>query len=136
MEYKLFDRSDVELMMEFVDDRNTKYEEEKLLAFLEDDKTYGFVAKKDNRIIGFAFGYSILKPDGNTDFYLHAIDVIPEYQNQGYGTELMNYINEYTKEIGCRKMFLVTNKSNVSACRCYEKSGGLTKADDDIVYVY
>lgn len=87
-------------------------------------------------IIGFAYGYTLLRPDGITDFYLHSIDVIKEYQNQGYGTELMNYINEYIKEAGCRKMFLVTNKGNIAACKCYEKSGGLTKANDDIVYVY
>ena len=33
-------------------------------------------------------------------------------------------------------MFLITNKSNLSACRCYEKSGGISKASDEIVYVY
>ena len=59
-----------------------------------------------------------------------------EFQGNGYGTGLMNYIKEYIKEIGCRKMFLITNKSNVSACKCYEKAGGVNNADDEIVYVY
>ena len=45
-------------------------------------------------------------------------------------------IKGYVKEIGCRKMFLITNKSNVSACKCYEKAGGVNNADDEIVYVY
>ena len=58
-----------------------------------------------------------------------------KYEN-GYGTGLMNYIKEYIKEISCRKMFLITNKSNVSACKCYEKAGGVNNADDEIVYVY
>ena len=59
-----------------------------------------------------------------------------EYQGNGYGTGLMNYIKDYIKEIGCRKMFLITNKSNVSACKCYEKAGGINNTDDEIVYVY
>lgn len=33
-------------------------------------------------------------------------------------------------------MFLITNRSNVSACKCYEKAGGINKADDEIVYTY
>ena len=38
--------------------------------------------------------------------------------------------------IECNKMYLITNKSNISACKCYEKAGGRNKADDEIVYVY
>ena len=33
-------------------------------------------------------------------------------------------------------MFLITNKSNIFACKCYEKAGGINKSNDDIVYVY
>jgi len=33
-------------------------------------------------------------------------------------------------------MYLITNRSNVSACKCYEKVGGINKADDEIIYMY
>lgn len=33
-------------------------------------------------------------------------------------------------------MFLITNKSNLSACSCYEKVGGIAKSKDDVVYSY
>lgn len=59
-----------------------------------------------------------------------------KYQGKGYGTAFMNYIKEKTKEIGCRKMFLITNRSNISACKCYEKAGGINDANDEIIYVY
>lgn len=26
--------------------------------------------------------------------------------------------------------------SNISACKCYEKAGGINDADDEVVYVY
>lgn len=48
----------------------------------------------------------------------------------------MSYVRDYTKSIGCYEMFLVTNKSNISACKCYEKSGAISEAEDDIVYIY
>ena len=28
------------------------------------------------------------------------------------------------------------NRSNISACKCYEKAGGINKANDEVVYVY
>ena len=136
MEYKVLENEDIDLMQYFVDDENTKYEKEDLIRFVNDKNSYGFIAKLDNKILGFAYGYTLQRPDGKKDFYLHAIDIMAEYQGNGYGTGLMNYIKEYIKTIGFRKMFLITNRSNVSACKCYEKAGGVTNADDEIVYTY
>ena len=136
MEYKLLEENIIDLMQNFVDDENTRYKKENLLNFINDKNAYGFVACNKEQIIGFAYGYTLLRPDGKIDFYLHAIDIMKEYQGNGYGTEFMNFIKQYIKEIGCRKMFLITNKSNISACKCYEKAGGVNNADDEIIYVY
>lgn len=136
MEYKMLEEKELELMLDFVDDENTKYSIDVLRRFIENENNSGFIAKLDNKIIGFAYGYTLFRPDGKQDFYLHAIDIMAQYQGKGYGTELMNYIKEKIKEKGCRKMFLITNRSNSRACKCYEKSGGINNADDEIVYVY
>lgn len=136
MEYKIFEENDIDLIQCLTDDSNTKYQKENLIKFLNDDNSYGFIVRNEKQIIGFAYGYILIRPDGKQDFYLHAIDIMDGFQGKGYGTELMKFIKEYIKEIGCRKMFLITNKSNISACKCYEKAGGINKANDDIVYVY
>ena len=136
MECKLLDKEDIELMGKFVDDENTDYEKENLMKFLNEKNSYGFIVKEENEIIGFAYGYTLLRPDGKKDFYMHALDIMKKYQGRGYGTSLMNFIKEYIKTIGCRKMFLITNKSNISACRCYEKTGGVYNADNEVIYVY
>ena len=136
MEYKILEEQDLELMLDFVDDENTKYSIDVLKNFIDDKNNFGFIAKLDNKIVGFAFGYIFVKPDGRKAFYLDAIDVMPEYQGKGYGTGLTTFARDYAKTMGCCKMFLITNKSNISACICYEKAGGISKADDDIVYVY
>ena len=136
MEYKVLEKQDIASMKYFVDGENTKYDEAYLEEFLAEKNAFGYVANEKDTIVGFAFGYVLVKPDGRRDFYLHSIDIMEEYQKHGYGTELMKYIVTHTKSIGCGKLFLITNKSNVSACRCYEKAGGISKADDDIVYVY
>ncbi len=136
MEYKLLEIHDLELMLDFVDDENTKYSVEDLRNFIENKNNYGFIAKIDNKIIGFAFAYVLLKPDSRKVFYLDAIDVMPNYQGKGYGTGLISFARDYAKTIDCYKMYLITNRSNISAYKCYEKAGGINKADDEIIYVY
>lgn len=136
MEYKVLEEQDLELMLNFIDDENTKYDIKNLRNFIDNNNNLGFIAKENNRIVGFAYGYILLKPEGEKQFYLHAIDVMVDYQGKGIGTKLISYARDYIKNIGCYKMFLITNKSNISACKCYEKAGGINKADDEIVYVY
>lgn len=136
MEYKLLEKKELELMLDFVDDENTQYSISKLEDFIENKNNYGFIAKLNDKIVGFAFGYILLKPDGRKIFYLDAIDIMPEYQGKGYGTGLISFARDYAKSIECYKMYLITNKSNISACKCYEKAGGRNKANDEIVYVY
>ena len=136
MEYKILEEQDLTLMLDFVDDENTKYSIEVLKKFIDEKNNFGFIAKTNNKIVGFAFGYILLKPDGRKVFYLDAIDVMPEYQGKGCGTGIISFARDYAKTLNCYKMYLITNRSNVSACKCYEKAGGINKADDEIIYVY
>ena len=136
MEYKTLGEADIELMERFIDDENTHYDKEKVIEFIKDKNAYGFIIKNKNEIIGFAYGYVLLRPDGIKDFYMHAVDVLEQYQGNGYGTKLMEFIKNYLKTIECRKMFLITNKGNISACKMYKKAGGINNATDEIVYVF
>ena len=136
MEYKILEKNDIDLMDSFIDDSDTKYQKNNLIKFINDESAYWFIARNEKQIIGFAYGYKLYRPDGKQDFYLHAIDIMDGFQGNGYGTGLMNFIKEFIKKIECRKMFLITNKSNISACKFYEKAGGINKSNDDIVYVY
>ena len=136
MEYKILKEQDLAFMLDFVDDENTKYSIEVLKNFIDEKNNFGFIAKTNNKIVGFAFGYILLKPDGRKVFYLDAIDVMPEYQGKGCGTGIISFARDYAKTLNCYKMYLITNRSNISACRCYEKAGGINKANDEIIYVY
>ena len=136
MEFKVFEKKDIKLMKNFVDDEKSMYDKTLLKDFLKEKNAYAFIAKDGEMIAGFAYGYVFLRPDGKRDFYLHAIDVMESYQGKGVGTGLMRFIVNHSKSTRCRKLFLITNKGNVSACRCYEKAGGVNPADDDVVYVY
>ena len=136
MEYKLLERNDLELMEEVLKDDNMKYNITNLNNFLDDDNAYGFIAKDNNKVVGFAYGYNLTRPDGKTMFYLHSIGMLPNYQNNGHGSKLLSYIKEYSKKLGCKEMFVITDKGNPRACHVYEKLGGINDYEDEVVYVY
>ncbi len=42
-----------------------------LIECINNKNAYGFVARDENKIVGFAYGYTLLRPDGKQDFYLY-----------------------------------------------------------------
>jgi GNAT superfamily N-acetyltransferase len=136
MEYKLLEENDLNLMQEVLYDDNMIFNLEYLNDFINNKNAFGFVAKEKNKIVGFAYGYTLLRPDGKIMFYLHSIGMLPNYQNKGYGSQLLKFIKQYSKQIGCSEMFVITDKGNPRACHVYEKLGGKNDYDDEIVYVY
>ncbi|CAG4707333.1 acetyltransferase (plasmid) [Enterococcus faecalis] len=103
-------KNDLEFMEEVLIDDNMVFDIDNLKGFLNDTSSFGFIAKENNKIIGFAYCYTLLRPDGKTMFYLHSIGMLPNYQDKGYGSKLLSFIKEYSKEIGCSEMFLITDK--------------------------
>lgn len=97
MEYKLLGKEDLELMEEVLADDNMIFNIDYLNDFINNENSYGFVAKEQNKIVGFAYAYTLLRPDGRTMFYLHSIGMLPNYQNNGYGSKLLSFIKEYSK---------------------------------------
>ena len=136
MKCELLSEHNLALLFDFIDDQNTKYNEDTLKAFLIEKNAFGYIAEENGKAVGFAYGYVLIEPDGRKTYYLHAIDIMSGYQNLGYGTELVRFVYAHSKSLGCRKMFLMTNTGNVSACRCYEKAGGISTDADVVMYEY
>ena len=136
MEYKLLEATDLEFMKDVIVDDNMVFDINNLKKFITNENAYGFIAKEENKIVGFAYCYTLLRPDGKTMFYLHSIGMLTKYQDKGYGTNLLSFIKEYSKNMGCSEMFVITDKGNPRACHVYEKLGGKNDCEDEIVYVY
>ena len=126
----------VQLLEEFAKANSDDFTAKSISSFLNDSNNEAFVVVVDHKIVSFAYGCTLNRPDGKKMFYLHSIDTLKEYRNQGYGTKLMQYVINKAKKNGCYKVFLITNKANKSACCIYEKNGGIAKNDDDVVYEY
>lgn len=54
--------------------------------------------------------------------HLH-IDILPEYQNKGYGAEMIKTLLTKLKEMNIPGVMLITNRDNKGAIRFYERLG-------------
>lgn len=122
MECKLLQAEDIKLMKEIIEDDEMVFSEEKLLDFINDKNNYGFISLEDNKVVGFIYCYSLLKPDGRYMCYVHSVGVLPSYQGKGIGSKLFEYmINYLEKENKNYKYFLLTSEDNMVAQKLYDK---------------
>ena len=123
-------------MKEVLEDDNMIFDLNNLKKFLTTPNTYGFIAKVDENIVGFAYCYALQRPDGLVMFYLHSIGILPNYQDKGVGSKLMRFIIDFAKKSNFSELFVITDKGNPRACHLYEKFGGKNDYENEIVYVY
>ena len=90
--------------------------------FIIDDDNYCFVGILEDKIVAFLYGYGMLRPDGKSMFYIHSVDVLEDYQNNGIGTKLIDYVLNYVKnENKYYKFFVLAENDNIRACKIYQK---------------
>ena len=92
-------------MEEVLIDDNMVFDIDNLKGFLNDTSSFGFIAKENNKIIGFAYCYTLLRPDGKTMFYLHSIGMLPNYQDKGYGSNYYLLLRNILKRLVVLKCF-------------------------------
>lgn len=134
--YSILAEKDIPFMKEQIEE-DGPFDVEKLRAFINEPNTFGFVAKKGEKIVGFAYCYKLVHPYVGTDaFFLYSIGVSEDSQNKGIGTGLIEFIKKFAFEkLKCGEVFVLTDKGNPRACHVYEKCGGKNDFEDEICYV-
>lgn len=101
---------------------NEELSKQDIERFIIDDDNYCFIGIIENKTVAFLYGYGMLRPDGKSMFYIHSVDVLPNYQNNGIGTKLMEYVLNYIKdEKRYYKFFVLTEDENIRACKVYQR---------------
>jgi len=120
--FKKVEIEDFKYMEEILQNDNIEYNIDNLKKFISGENNYGFVGIKDNKAIAFLYGYGMYRPDGRNMFYIHSVDVLPDYQSMGIGTKLLEFVIEYIKsENKFYKYFVLAEKDNIKACKLYKK---------------
>lgn len=140
-EFRKLHLSDLELVLQMNKDfRDGFIFKETARKFLSNPMNWIFACIQDKRIIGFAYGYELNRLDNKGNMlYIHEVGVLPEYQGQGIGFQILTDIKNICKFTGICRFFLFTQKHNIAACNLYEKAGGKKTSeafDDDVAYFF
>jgi len=81
-----------------------------------------FVLEDNKKLVGYVFG-NIFTAKRKKHCMNLAIAILQEYTGKGYGTKLMNTIEEYAINNGITRLELEDSKKNKIAISLYEKIG-------------
>ena len=102
----------------------SEYNHGQIRAFLSEKQNIAIVAKLDGKIIGLMYGYSLTRLDYETpQFFMYSVDIREEYQNKGYGSQLVKHVVDWARDSGFCESYVLTNKDNPRACKVYENAG-------------
>lgn len=78
-----------------------------------------WIAFCENRVAGTAS--AVLK--GEKGLYVRGVAVVPSVRGQGIAESLMNQVESFARQNGCRRLFLTTTPFLTAAIRLYERLG-------------
>lgn len=85
--------------------------------------------------VGFAWGHMLAHPEGDA-LLLYSIDVAEPAQRQGAGRAMVEAMKALAKARGCYEMWVATNRSNPAAMALYTAAGGISDADDEVIFAF
>lgn len=86
--------------------------------------TLAFVACDGRAILGWCWGYHLVRPDDSAMVYLHQLQVDEAHRRTGIGRELLRAFMTAGADAGATKMFLTTGADNAPARSLYDSMGG------------
>ena len=137
-EYRRLSASDLELVLHL----NETYRQgfaspEAARAFLAQPQNWLFACVEEGRILGFCQGYVCARLNGAGGLlYVHELTVLPAYRRRGIGKTMLDMLKIFCRLSGIRRVFLITQRSNLPAVALYEAARGRPAHTDDLVYVF
>ena len=105
-------------------------------SFLENPLNYLLIAVDGEMVVGYLFAYELQRPDRDqTMMFLYDITVADKYRKRGIGTALVEQLKFICNTKSTMKMFVPTNRSNVSAVGLYQKTGAVLSGDTDEIFL-
>ncbi|MEU0556897.1 GNAT family N-acetyltransferase [Dactylosporangium sp. NPDC006015] len=93
-------------------------------AFLGSPGALAFVASDGAEVLGWCWGYHLVRPDASSMLYLHRLEVARQHRRRGVGRALLRAFMADGVRAGASRMFLTTGEANVPARALYESLGG------------
>ena len=101
--------------------------------FLETAGAVAQLAVEEGEVVGWCWGYFMVRPDDTAMAYVHELEVVESRRRKGVGGQLMKAFADVVASRGASKMFLTTGASNEAARHLYDALGGKLAAQGPTV---
>jgi len=102
--------------------------------FLAQPASLAFLALAGDEIVGWAWGFREIRPDGRDQILLYQLDTAESWRRRGICSTLVQAVLDLARTEGFPRVWLVTNKTNAQAVGIYQRLNGHADQDDDVVY--
>ena len=105
-------------------------DDEWLGHWLGRDDHHLVVAYEDDRPVGLAYGYELIRAKRRgTALLLYEIDVVPDRRRRGHGRAMIEHFLALCADRGIPDLWLVTEDVNEAAVALYRSTGGRPDAE-------
>jgi ribosomal protein S18 acetylase RimI-like enzyme len=135
--YKMADLSDLEALLE-VSDELFDFPVQKGLTeeFLQDLRHHLAIALDGPAIVGMASAVNYIHPDKEAQLFINEVGVIDAYQQKGIGKQLVRFICNHGRSLGCKEAWVMTETGNKPARKCYLGAEGREDEDPFVMYTF
>lgn len=92
-----------------------------LSNFVRQPRTFLVTAHVGEEFVGLASGSVMLHPHKTGQWlYVDELDVVVSYRRQGVGTAIMDFLDNYARELGCYELALGADTPNEGANGLYK----------------
>ncbi|MDJ0959970.1 MAG: GNAT family N-acetyltransferase [Acidimicrobiia bacterium] len=90
------------------------------------------LARVGTRVVGFVSGIEIAHPDKAPEMLLYELGVLVTDRRKGIGTALVAALRDHAMELGCRGMWVPTDRQSPGAIATY-RAAGAAEPDDGVI---
>jgi aminoglycoside 6'-N-acetyltransferase I len=104
--------------------------------FLGDPRHHLAVALDRGQVVGFASAVHYVHPDKPAELWINEVGVAPGHQGRGIGKAIIRALLQHARRVGCRKAWVLTDRSNEAAMRLYASAGGEEASQDSVMFTF
>jgi aminoglycoside 6'-N-acetyltransferase I len=132
---RILSESDLSVLLNAADDVfDNRVDEKYAREFLADPRHHIVAAIDEDVMIGFASAVHYIHPDKPPELWINEVGVASSHQNQGAGKAILKEMLRSGHELGCKTVWVLTERDNTSANGLYKSAGG--KASEIIMYEF
>lgn len=135
IELKVATLADLHAIIEVGDDLfDNPVKVDRATEFLSSQRQHLAIAMDGNKVIGMASGFHYVHPDKNPTLFIDEVGVIDSHQGKGIGRNLVSYLCDHAKSLGCDGAWVLTEQTNAAAKGTYEAANGIACSDELVLY--